>query len=153
MGMTEADRIVKQQIADRRAAEINESRSQAQQQARDRATLHREIHNLIAEIVPLAKQLGYPDIEPVIVVKYRFPPFGDLFGYWKSVKGGWALGTYGAQSLSLLADGRVCWEGRPSRLQDIDWCVSVVRNGLRKLRTHLDSYDGQPWRPGGVTIG
>jgi hypothetical protein len=125
----------------------------AQNEARNLEEHHREITRLIAEIVPLAKRLGYPDIEPIIVKKYRFPPTGDLFGDWVSTKGGWSLGSYGAQDLSLLADGRVCWCGRHSQLKDIEWCITVVHSGVKELRAHLDKNDGQPWQPGGVKIG
>jgi hypothetical protein len=121
--MSEADRVAKQKLADSRAAEVAESQRKARQDAADRAALYREVNQLVAEILPLVEKQGFASAEPITVRTPRFPPLGDLFGDHTTIEGGWRLGEYGAQSLELLGDGRICNEGRPSQLADIDWCV------------------------------
>lgn len=152
--MTEADRIVKQQIAEARAAKEEEDRRRAKEDAALRVNLHREINDFVAKVVSFAKEHNYPGVEPVRLRKYRFPPLGDLFGYSESVKGGGSLGSYGMQSLSLLSDGRILWSGMPSRLSRVEHCVPEIRNGLSKLWEHLNAGgDSDSWRPPSVTIG
>jgi hypothetical protein len=152
--VSEADRIVKQKIAAERAAKEEEYQRRGREDALQRENIHREIDDFVAKIVRFAKEHNYPGVEPIKLRKYRFPPFGDAFGYHESVKGGWSLGSYGMQSLGLLPDGRILWEGMPSQLSKIKHCVPLVRNGLRELWEHLNADDDrESWRPPSVTIG
>jgi hypothetical protein len=151
--MTEADRIVKRQIASERADRKAESRRRETADAIRRVTLHHEIKDLIAKICLFAKEHNFPGVEPVRLRPYRFPPLGDLFGYRESVKGGWSLGAYGMQSLSLLPDGRILWEGMPSRLSKIEHCVPLIRDGLDALWKHLNTGSSESWKPPSVIIG
>lgn len=152
--MTAADKIVKKRLAEERAAKEAEYLRWSEDQVGKRANLHSEINDFVAKIVPFARQHNYPGIQPIRLRRYRFPPLGDLFGYFETTKGGWPLGSYGMQSLDLLADGRILWEGMPSRLSKIEHCVPVVRNGVRELWEHLNADgEGDSWKPPRVTIG
>jgi len=138
--MNEADRVARQKVAERKAHERAEGQRQARQEADDRVALYREVHRLIDEVLALASAQGFESAEPMTVRTLRFPPLNDLFGWRVRTRGGWDIGSYGAQGLALLADGRICNCGIPARsLSDIDWCVSTVRDGLEQLRDQLSS--------------
>jgi hypothetical protein len=108
----------------------------------------------VPEVLELIERHGRPPVEPVTVLRYRFPPLGNLFGDFSSIRGGWTLGWYGHQSLHLLASGEICWQGRVvRRLSDVEHCATTIRAGLRELRDNAASDATTPWRPGGVTIG
>jgi hypothetical protein len=55
--------------------------------------LAREISDLIPEVVAAGEQCGYRAVEPVTVLRYRFPPVGNLFGDFESIRGEYVHNT------------------------------------------------------------
>jgi hypothetical protein len=146
--MTELDRIAKRQVARARAREAQDRRSAAAFEAARLAVLEQQIHVLAAESIALLEAQHNPGWTSMRVLRYRFPPFGDLFGDWNTIKAGWDLGHYGSQPIALLSDGRICWCGRVRPLAEIQHCVPLIHARLSSLKTHLSG--GEPadeWSP------
>lgn len=151
--LNDADRIARENVARRRAQAQADERRSKQESAHARAEIEREIRALVPEVLGLIEQHGRPPVESIAVLHRRFPPLGDLFGDFRTIRGGWSLGSYGHQSLHLLASGELCWERRiVRRWSDVEHCATTIRAGLRELRDHVRSGTTEAWRPSGVRI-
>jgi hypothetical protein len=140
--VTELDRIAKRQVAQTRTQEAREKRSAAVFEAARLVELESEIPALAKEILVLLKAEDDDGWTSMTVLRHRFPPVGDLFGDWKTIKAGWDLGGYGSQPIALLSDGRICWCRRIPPLTHIRHCVPLIHERLRSLKKHLSN--GEP---------
>jgi hypothetical protein len=143
--MNEADRIARERVQREEAERAETKRCKAAEDEAEARRLEGAIRTLAPEVLRLLESLEWPKVEVVSVTEYRFPPFGELFGWRTITKGGWEIARWqihpekGDISIWLLGDGRFVFNTSMSTITDLRHQHDKMLAGLESLRAELEA--------------
>jgi hypothetical protein len=146
--MNEADRRAREQAA-RQRAEAEARQAAGVRDAADRKRqVERDIHALVAQLLPLLEWRDLPGLVPLRIRTPRVPGLRDIFGERDVVRGGWELGAFGHQSLALLGNGDLIWDRRVAKVPEFEHCAELYLRNLRALHDWVVADDpAAPFEP------